>query len=461
VEDELGSKGDLSAEEYHRTYNLRSHAALFEQFAEAGYDDTDIRESPAAKLNTHVTGKAFGLPSSQPGVGKPRGADRDGQKRFCVSTADTGIMGLEEEIEEIEQEIRETPYNKSTEAHIGRLKAKLAEKKETLERQQSSSGGSGGYAVEKHGDATVALVGFPSVGKSTLLNALTNADSETGSYEFTTLDVNPGMLQYRGANIQMLDVPGLIEGAASGRGDGQEVLSVVRTADLVVFVLSAFEIQQYDRLSEELYKNGIRLDEEPPRITVRKKAKDGISINASVDLDLDERTVSDILREHGYTNADVTIGEQVDLDRLIDGIRDNRVYLPSLVTVNKVDLIEPSYAETVNENLRERDVDPDDAVFISAEKERGLDALRERLWTELGLIRIYMDKPGRGVDYDEPLILFAGATVEDACEKLGGEFDERFRFARVSGPSAKHDEQQVGMDHELADEDVLRILTTN
>jgi ribosome-interacting GTPase 1 len=369
-------------------------------------------------------------------------------------------MGLEEDIEEIEQEIRETPYNKSTEAHIGRLKAKLAEMKEKLERQQSSSGGGPGYAVEKHGDATVALVGFPSVGKSTLLNALTNADSETGSYEFTTLDVNPGMLKYRGANIQLLDVPGLIEGAASGRGDGQEVLSVVRTADLVIFLLSAFEIDQYERLSEELYKNGIRLDTEPPRVSVRPKAKDGISVNSSVDLDLEESTVTSILREHGYANADVTIGEQVDLDRLIDGIRDNRVYLPSLVTVNKVDLIEPDYAETVNENLREHDIDPDDAVFISAEEEKGLDALRERIWSDLGLIRIYMDKPGRGVDYDEPLILFEGATVEDACEKLGGEFADRFRFARVSGPSAKHDEQQVGLDHELADEDVLRILTS-
>jgi len=69
-----------------------------------------------------------------------------------------------------------------------------------------------------------------------------------------------------------------------------------------------------------------------------------------------------------------------------------------------------------------------------------------------------MDKPGRGVDYDEPLILFEGDTVGDACRKLGGSFDERFRFARVTGPSAKHDEQQVGRDHELADEDVLRIV---
>ena len=367
-------------------------------------------------------------------------------------------MGLEEQIEDIREEIQETPYNKSTEQHIGRLKSKLAELKEELAKRQSSSGGGPGYAVEKHGDATVALVGFPSVGKSTLLNALTNADSETGSYEFTTLDVYPGMLKYRGANIQLLDVPGLIEGAAGGRGDGQEVLSVVRTADLVIFMLSVFEIDQYDRLHEELYKNGIRLDQEPPRISVRKKGKDGIAVNASVDIDLDEETITSILRQHGYANADVTIGEEVDLDRLIDGIRDNRVYLPSIVAVNKADLIDPEYAETVTSELEARDIDPDDALFISATEQKGLDALRERIWTELGLIRIYMDKPGRGVDYEEPLILFEGATVEDACEKLGGEFEKRFRFARVTGPSAKHDNQQVGRDHELADEDVLRIV---
>jgi small GTP-binding protein len=368
-------------------------------------------------------------------------------------------MGLEDEIREIEEEIAETPYNKSTEAHIGRLKAKLAEKKEELERKQSSSGGGPGYAVEKHGDATVALVGFPSVGKSTLLNALTNADSETGDYEFTTLNVNPGMLQYRGANIQLLDVPGLIEGAADGRGGGQEVLSVVRTADLVIFLLSVFEIGHYERLYDELYKNGIRLDERPPRVTVRKKHKDGISVNASVDLDLDEETVKQVMRERGYANVDVTVGERVDIDRLIDGIVDNRVYLPSIVAVNKADLIDRDYLPTVESALREHDVDPEKAVFISAEARKGLDALRDRIWDELGLVRIYMDKPGRGVDRQDPLVLRKGDTVADACEKLGGSFDERFRFARVTGPSAKHDDQQVGTDHELEDEDVLRIVT--
>ncbi|WP_440764285.1 OBG GTPase family GTP-binding protein [Natronorubrum sp. DTA7] len=366
-------------------------------------------------------------------------------------------MGLEEEIEKIEDEIANTPYNKSTEAHIGRLKSKLAEKKEKLQNQSSAGGGTG-YSVEKHGDATVALVGFPSVGKSSLLNSLTNAESETGSYEFTTLDVNPGMLQHRGANIQMLDVPGLIEGAATGKGDGQQVLAVVRNADLIIFTLSVFEIEQYDRLQEELYDINIRVDQEPPRVTVRPKIKDGIKITSSTEQDLDEKTISDVLRDQGYVNADLNLQENVDIDRLVDGLMENREYIPSITCVNKVDLIEPSYKETVDEQLRERDLDPEEVTFISAEEEKGLDVLKDRIWENLGLIRVYMEKPGRGIDWEEPLVIEEGATVAEAIEKLGGEMEERFRFARVTGPSATHDQQQVGKDHVLEDEDVLKLI---
>jgi len=366
-------------------------------------------------------------------------------------------MGLEDEIEDLRDEIAETPYNKSTEAHIGRLKSKLAEKKEKLENQ-SSAGGGQGYSVEQTGDATVALVGMPSAGKSTLLNALTNAESEVGAYEFTTLDVNPGMLKHKGANIQLLDVPGLIEGAAGGRGGGREVLSVIRTADLVVFLLSVFEIDSYEPLREDLYENKIRLDTRPPRVRITPKGKGGIDVTTGPEVELEDDTIREVLHERGYVNADVAITESVTLDELLDGVLDNRVYLPSLVTVNKVDLIERDYLPTVNKDLRDHDIDPAEAIFISAEAEKGLDTLRERIWQELELIRVYMDKPGRGPDYDEPLVLRAGETVGDAAEKLGGELEDRFRFARVSGPSAKHDDQQVGRDHVLADEDILRII---
>ena len=69
-----------------------------------------------------------------------------------------------------------------------------------------------------------------------------------------------------------------------------------------------------------------------------------------------------------------------------------------------------------------------------------------------------MGRRGRRGGYEVPRGWYAGSTVGDACEKIGGELSERFKFARVSGTSAKHDEQQVGKGHELADEDVLRVI---
>ena len=80
-----------------------------------------------------------------------------------------------------------------------------------------------GFDVMKSGDARVAMIGFPSVGKSTLLSSLTKTESVQAAYEFTTLTCIPGVIEHRGANIQLLDLPGIIEGAAQGKGRGRQV----------------------------------------------------------------------------------------------------------------------------------------------------------------------------------------------------------------------------------------------
>jgi small GTP-binding protein len=91
--------------------------------------------------------------------------------------------------------------------------------------QSRGGGGAGagerGFEVSKSGDTRVGLVGFPSVGKSTLLTRLTGTFSEAAAYEFTTLTAIPGTMHYRGARIQILDLPGIIEGARDGKGRGR------------------------------------------------------------------------------------------------------------------------------------------------------------------------------------------------------------------------------------------------
>lgn len=101
----------------------------------------------------------------------------------------------------------------ATEYHLGTLKAKLAKYRAQLLEPTGKKGEKGeGFDVLKSGDARVAMIGFPSVGKSTLLSTITKTESVQASYEFTTLTCIPGVIEYKGANIQLLDLPGIIEG---------------------------------------------------------------------------------------------------------------------------------------------------------------------------------------------------------------------------------------------------------
>ena len=114
-------------------------------------------------------------------------------------------MGVLEKIKEIEEEMSRTQKNKATNYHLGTLKAKLARlRSDLLIEQSGGSGGGGGegFDVARLGDARVALIGFPSVGKSTLLSTLTETKSEVAAYEFTTLTCVPGTLHYKGSRIQ-------------------------------------------------------------------------------------------------------------------------------------------------------------------------------------------------------------------------------------------------------------------
>lgn len=360
-------------------------------------------------------------------------------------------MTLEEEIKAIEDEISRTKYNKATEGHIGRLKAKLARLRDEVQKRASSKSGGEGFSIKKSGDASVVLVGFPSVGKSTLLNSLTAAESQIAAYEFTTLDVVPGAMDYKGATIQILDMPGLVKGAASGRGRGKEVISVIRNADLVVILLDVFQLVHYDILIQELNKAGIHVNSRPPDVTIRKKPRGGINISSTVELDLDGDTIKSILGEYKIHNANVLIRENITIDQLIDSILGNRKYIPAIVVINKIDLADEHTLRECREKLP-------DALLISADKKVHIKELKEKLFEKLGFMRIYLKPQGEPPDMDEPMIVRTGSTIGDICDRLHRDFKKRFRYAQVWGTSAKHEGQRAGLDHVLYDDDILTII---
>ncbi len=361
-------------------------------------------------------------------------------------------MGVSEKIKEIEEEMARTKVNKATESHVGLLKAKLAKlRREFIKSAAKKSGGGGGFGVRKSGDATVVLIGPPSVGKSTLLNKITNADSRIAQYQFTTLTVVPGLMEYEGAKIQILDLPGIVAGASEGKGRGKEVLSVSRTADMILIMLDVFNTKNLF-VYKELRAIGMRLDEKPPNVIITQKKKGGIEINSTVKLTkITSKTVKNILSVYGIHNADVVFRENIDTDQFIDVIVGNRMYVPSLLVLNKVDLVKPEYLKNIKKDLGH-------FVAISAENNLHLDELKKAIYDKLDLIRVYT-KPRMGeADMEEPLMIRNGSNVQDVIQILRVKgLEQGFKFASIWGKSAKFGGQKVGLKHLLKDGDIIQI----
>ena len=162
-------------------------------------------------------------------------------------------------IARLEEELRITPYHKGTEHYIGRLRAKIAKLRQKEEEQLAKSGGRFGFIPKKSGDATIVLIGPPSVGKSTLLNKLTQAQSRVEAWPFTTVKVVPGMWDYQGAKIQIFDLPGIVSGAAIGVGRGREILSATRSADLLILMVDIKTRNRVKTILRELKRANVNL----------------------------------------------------------------------------------------------------------------------------------------------------------------------------------------------------------
>lgn len=258
----------------------------------------------------------------------------------------------------------------------------------------------------------------------------------------------------------MLDLPGIIEGAASGKGRGREVIAVARSADLILMVLDgARELnnQHRDILTAELETMGIRLNRKPPDIYFRKKAVGGVKFNSTCPLtnmgDDPGETATRILSSYRIHNAEVLFRENASVDDLIDTIEGNRKYVRCLYIYNKIDTLS---IEEIDELARKPD-----SVVISVHLNLNLDYMLKKMWEYMGLIRIYTKRRGQAPDLVQPVILSQqrhGYSIESVCHSISKDFLEIFHFALVWGRSTKHTPQRVGLSHVLFDEDVVQIV---
>ncbi|KAM0677870.1 GTP-binding protein [Binucleata daphniae] len=359
---------------------------------------------------------------------------------------------IQQKINEIENEMARTQKNKATANHLGILKAKLAKlRRELLAPPKSSGPTEAGFDVSRTGNARIGFIGFPSVGKSTLMSALTGTFSEVADYEFTTLTTVPGVLTYNGAKLQILDLPGIIEGAKDGKGRGRQVLGVARTCSLLLIVLDVSKPLTHKKVIEkELDLYGIRLNKQPPQIKIRKLEKGGISIVGNTKMD--QSVIKSVLCEYKLSNCEVNIkNENYTIDDLIDAIEGNRKYVPCLYVLNKIDKISVNELDMIYRIPH--------AVPVCAHLKWNFDDLLEMCWDYLSLIRIYPKPRALAIDYKEPVILKREKrSIEDFCNAIHRNIMQKFKYALVWGTSVKHTPQKVGKDHVLNDEDVVQII---
>jgi uncharacterized protein len=289
---------------------------------------------------------------------------------------------------------------------------------------------------------------------------VTDTKSEVAAYEFTTLTCIPGNVIINDIKIQMLDLPGIIEGAAGGRGRGREVIAVARSADLILMVLDAMKErgnQHRDILTRELETMGIRLNRRPPDIYFRKKAGGGIKFNATVPLtqlgDDPGDTVGRLLHSYRIHHAEILLREDATIDDVIDTIEGNRVYMRCVYVYNKIDSL---CIEEIDDLARKPD-----SLVLSVHKKLNLDGLLDKMWDYMGLQRVYTKRRGQAPDLTEPVVLSPerkGITVEAACLSISRDLLDKFNFALVWGRSTKYNPQRVGLNHILSDEDVMQVV---
>jgi ribosome-interacting GTPase 1 len=301
-----------------------------------------------------------------------------------------------EKIAALEDMLAIMPKHKGTDHLRANLRRRIAKLTQTSDKKTATQRAS--MVVQKEGAAQVVVTGPPNVGKSQLVASLTNASPTVAEYPFTTYTATPGMMEFENIQIQLIDTPPLVPQAT----ESWLPPTLIRAdALLVVIDLSNDPISQIEAIITEL-------------ANLRIGIIDGKTVDAQ------------------------------------DGLLRHK---KALIIGNKIDLDEASQNYTA---LPAKYQDQLPVIAISARRGTGLEEMKHKIYQMLDIIRVYTQVPGSKPDFNDPIILSRGSTLEDAAASVHKDFRARLKYARLWG-SGKHDGIMVKREHILQDGDIIEL----
>jgi ribosome-interacting GTPase 1 len=291
------------------------------------------------------------------------------------------------------------PKHKGTDKLQAELKAKISKLSKQIDGDQKIHGARTAETldhIEREGAAQVILIGPPNSGKSSIVDAVTNARPQIGDYPYTTRQPQAGMMIYETIQIQLVDTPPI-----SPEYFETYLLSLIRQADLVIVVVDVTDPNSWDGVRfvfEKLEERRVRLVNQLPEKTedVRYAFK------------------KTMLAGHKYLDENGDFG----LEKL-------RKLFPEFTVVPTSILDDESVGE-----------------------------FKVAVFKALNIIRVYTKPLGKEADFSDPVILPVGGTVEEAALALHKDFVRKLQYARLWG-QGKFEGQRVKSSFVLSDGDII------
>jgi len=302
----------------------------------------------------------------------------------------------EDRAELLQEMISIIPKHKGTNKILGELRSKLAASRKQALEKPSKQKVYNPYRIPRQGAAQVVIIGFPNVGKSSLLTTLTNAHSQVADYPFTTLSPAVGMMPFENINIQMIDTPPVTDELFE-----QNLIDLIRRVDFVFLVVDAGSddaLEQVESIMTKLEESRIKLVAEQPE--------------EDEDMQLVHKKA-------------IIIANKSDLDG----------------SQERIDMLNEFYSQELA------------ISSLSVELDSDMDSFKKLIFDKLDIIRVYTKPIGKKPDMTDPVVLYHGSTVVDAAEEIHRDFAENLKFAKIWG--GEYIGQRVSRDHPLEDGNIL------